>query len=121
LTLRSGALTARVFSEGLHFHCFVSEDRADSSLLRGIQFQCLGHHRHPPVDHLTWIHSHSGGRSLSLRILPLRAGAACERETPDNQCSERETPSSVPNLPNVHSFLIDLCCNNPPALTPERP
>jgi hypothetical protein len=37
LTPRSSALTSRVFSEGLHLHCFVSEDRADSSLLRGIE------------------------------------------------------------------------------------
>jgi hypothetical protein len=31
------ALTAPAFSEGLHVHGFVSEDRADSGLLRGIE------------------------------------------------------------------------------------
>jgi hypothetical protein len=31
------ALTARVFSEGLHIHRFVGEDRANSRLLRGIE------------------------------------------------------------------------------------
>jgi len=35
---------------------------------------------------------------LSLRILPLRAGAGCERYTPDNHGSERQTPSSLWNL-----------------------
>ncbi len=37
LTTRSSALIARVFSEGLHLHCFVGEDRADCGLLRGIE------------------------------------------------------------------------------------
>jgi hypothetical protein len=37
LTPPSSALTACVFSQGLHIHCFVSEDRADSILLRGIE------------------------------------------------------------------------------------
>ena len=54
-----------------------------------------------------------------MRILPLRAGAGCERDTPDNCRGERQTPSSLGNLSNVHCFLVDICCENQPTLTPR--
>ena len=43
-----------------------------------------------------------------------RAGAGCERDTPDdgraNYRGERQTLSSLENLSNVHCFLVDLLC-----------
>jgi hypothetical protein len=80
----SATLAARVFSERLQVHRFVREDRTDFGLLRGIELQRFRQPRHPVVDHLARIHSLASGRTLLLRILPLRAGAACERHTPDN-------------------------------------
>jgi hypothetical protein len=100
----SSALTAGVFPQVLHLHCFVGQDRADFSLLRGIELQRLRQFCHPLVDHLTRIHSRPVGGTLLLRILAPRGGG--ERDTPDdgraNYRGERQTPSSMGNLPDVH-------------------
>src|SRR6266550_3969977 len=108
----SSALTSSIFSEVLHRHCFVGDHRTDFGLLRGIELQRFRHPRHPQVDHLTGIHSFHAGRTL--RILALGAGARCESDTPEGGCanyrSERQTPSSLGNLPSVHCFLVAICC-----------
>ena len=106
LTLRITTLTISVYSERLYLHRFVSEDGADSSLLRGIELQCLRQHRHPLVDHLTRIQSLPARSTLWLRILRLRAGAGCERDTPGNDRYKRQTPGALWNFPTFHRFPL---------------